>query len=135
MSGWASTTSSPSRVTTTRSTPCVLGCCGPRFRVINWLCRPSSVAIAAPPFLPRILADAHLPLAGRARVLEVLAQRVAAREALGQQDPAQVGVVVEPHAQQAERLALVPVGARPDPCHALRPAVVGGRLVGADAQG
>src|SRR3990170_8725935 len=29
MSGWTSTMFSPSRVTTRRSTPCVLGCCGP----------------------------------------------------------------------------------------------------------
>src|SRR5215207_6830672 len=110
MTGWASSIISPSRVTTTRSTPWVAGCWGPTFRVMSWV-RSSRSALsrttmptpawkAAPPrcrsvatLLSRFLGPRPgLGLPGQQG--ELLAQGVAL-ELLGQQQLGQVGVAVE----------------------------------------
>src|SRR5487761_1354702 len=45
MTGVHSTTVSPSRRSTRRKTPCVLGCCGPRLSSISWVVKPSAPVI------------------------------------------------------------------------------------------
>src|SRR5919204_1703007 len=134
MTGWASSIISPSRVTSTRSTPWVAGCWGPTLRVMSWvrsarsaLSRrmmptpvPSAAWKAAPPPLSSSLVTALLPrLLGPRPGLglpgqqgELLAQREAL-ELLRQQQLGQVRVAVEDHPEQLGGLALVPVGARP----------------------
>ena len=91
MSGRASTTVSPSSSRTTRRTPWVLGCWGPRLRL-----RVSALMTSA-----------------RALQGKVLSQGVPL-EVLRQQDPSEIGVVAEPDAEQIEALPLVPVGRLPD---------------------
>src|SRR5918996_6590096 len=132
MTGWASSISSPSRVTSTRSTPWVAGCWGPTFRVMSWVWSsrsalsrtmmpmpvPSAAWKAAPPrsssvatLLPRFLGSRPgLGLPGQQG--ELLAQGVAL-ELLGQQQLGQVGVAVEAHPEQLGQLPLLPVRARP----------------------
>src|SRR4030066_409376 len=78
-------TTSLSTASLSRSTPCVLGCCGPMLRSI-------SLNATVPP-LER----------------EVLAQGMAL-EVVRHVDPAQSGVPLEPDAEHVERLALGPVG-------------------------
>src|SRR5215211_1486983 len=145
ITGWASSIISPSRVTTTRSTPWVAGCWGPTFRVMSWVCSsrsalsrtmmptpvPSAAWKAAPPgcrslatLLPRFLGSRPgFGLPGQQG--ELLAQRVAL-ELLGQQQLGQVGVAVEADPEQLGRLPLVPVGAGPQVADRRQVAAVAG---------
>src|SRR5215207_3029526 len=145
ITGWASSIISPSRVTSTRSTPWVAGCWGPTFRVMSWvrssrsaLSRtmmptpvPSAAWKAAPPgcrllatLLSRFLGPRPgLGLPGQQG--ELLAQRVAL-ELLGQQQLGQVGVAVEADAEQLGRLPLVPVGAGPQVADGRQVATIAG---------
>src|SRR5919206_3874249 len=148
MTGWASSIISPSRVTTTRSTPWVAGCWGPTFRVMSWvrssrsaLSRtmmptpvPSAAWKAAPPPRSRSIATVLLPrflgprpgLGLPGQQGELLAQRVAL-ELLGQQQLGQVGVAVEADPEQLGRLPLVPVGAGPQVAEGGQVAAVAGQ--------
>src|SRR5579871_6656125 len=135
--GSAFCTTSPSSSSTSRSTPCAAGCCGPKFSV---KLRISAIALLRrwrrgqrrivamvvadharherarldrdrlvdDPTLVRVVA--HLDVAGQR---EVLAERVPDEAVVGQ-DPPQVRVAAEQDAEQVEGLALVPVRARPD---------------------
>src|SRR5215216_921261 len=145
MTGWASSIISPSRVTTTRSTPWVAGCWGPTFRVMSWVCSsrsalsrtkmptpaPSAAWKAAPPcpssvatLLTRFL-GARPGLGLPCQQGELLAQRVAL-ELLGEQQLGQVGMAVEANPEQLGRLPLVPVGPRPQVAEGRQvPAVAG----------
>src|SRR5262245_49911987 len=118
MSGMASFITSPSARTTKRSTPWVDGCCGPMLSVISSVTTP-------PPFARRCTSTSKpaspIPfssgleqaLARRrdAVVLlgldEVLAQRMS-RPVFGHEDPPQVGMSGEGHAEEIEHLALLP---------------------------
>src|SRR5262245_65237350 len=96
-------TTSPSSSTTRRSTPCVLGCCGPMLMVTVSGVRGSGGA--------GLGSISCMPGSGLQR--KVFAQGVPL-EIVGHQDAPQVGVVLEADADQVEGLALVPVGAAPD---------------------
>src|ERR671924_301660 len=144
MTGSADSMRSPSRVTSTRSTPWVAGCCGPTFRVMSWvrssrsaLSRrmmptpvPSAAWKAAPPLssslvtalLPRFLGARPWPgLPGQQG--ELLAEREAL-ELLRQQQLGQVRVPVEDDPEQLGGLPLVPVGAGPEVVDGRQPAAV-----------
>src|SRR5262249_27955081 len=111
MIGLHATTFSPSSSSATRSTPCVLGCCGPMLSVMVSL---RTVAdLLGSEFLERrrrlqsprrVVGERHLLVAER----RVLAQRPA-HPVLGQQDAGQVRVAGELDAVEVVRLALVPV--------------------------
>src|SRR5437588_8558710 len=122
MSASASRTISPSSLSRTRSTPWVLGWCGPMFSSIHsasgscsgpndsWV-RTSFLTtdrVGLQPFELLIAEDHRL-----AKRDVILAQR----EPLpvrGHQDAAQVGVAVELDAEQVPGLPFVPAGGRPD---------------------
>src|SRR6478609_6935091 len=103
----ASTTFSPSRRRTTRSTPCVLGCCGPMLMTSSFV---SNMALLDVPRCP------HLEPVGRAleqqlaRPLErvILPLRVSL-PFVGHEDAPQVGMSAEPDAEEVEDLPLEPV--------------------------
>src|SRR5690348_3621958 len=116
----ASTTFSPSRRRTTRSTPCVLGCCGPMLIT-------SSLVSNISPWMVCGLFNVHLfaRLAQLQPVERIFHQQLAGafervilalREALPvfrhQYAPA-IGVAREVHAEHVEHFALEPVGGRP----------------------
>src|SRR5881409_2777741 len=116
MIGLALTTVSPSSSSTTRSTPCVEGCCGPMFRVmvsvrtVFHLLRRELLEIRiGHGAIGRVVDERHLLIAER----RILAQRPAF-PGLGQQDARQIGMALEGDAIEVVRLALVPVGGRPD---------------------
>src|SRR3954453_10950619 len=128
----ASTTCSPSRRSTTRSTPCVLGCCGPM------LITSSSVSNIGPCCgvgLLNVGLFARLAqLEPVERVLEqhfsraferiVLALRMSL-PLLRHEDATQVGVAGEPDPEHVEHLALEPVGGGPHLRHRLDRVTVG----------
>ena len=118
---------SPSSSSTSRSTPCVLGCCGPMLTVIvsvrmfRHRVRSSLVPGATADrvrcwrgTLLRVTcsgSDASRRLADLHRI--VLAQRIAF-PVLRHQQPPQIGMAVEHDAEQVPDFALEPVGRRPD---------------------
>src|SRR6266545_898095 len=131
MTGWASSIISPSRVTMTRSTPWVAGCCGPTLSVMSsvwsarsalsltmmpipvpsaaWKAAPAGAVSASlaplPPLVCPMVATALLPwFLGSWPDLGLPGQQ---RELLAQR------VAVEADAEQLGGLALVPVGSRP----------------------
>src|SRR5215475_5350662 len=94
---------SPSSSMSKRSTPCVDGCCGPMLstmlrRVDVW---GASFSISTAILNPR-------PGYG-----SIFAQRMAF-PIFGHHDADEIGMVEELHAEQVERLALIPVGGAPD---------------------
>src|SRR6187399_834780 len=126
---------SPSISSTRRNTPCAAGCCGPKFIVklrISFIAslllglqrRVVAVVVADDLRHQRALLDrdrlvhhallggvvAHLDVADQR---EVLAERMADEAVVGE-DAAQIRVTGEKNAEQVERLALEPVGTRPD---------------------
>src|SRR4249920_790813 len=126
---------SPSISSTRRSTPCAAGCCGPKFIVklrISFIAslllglerRVVAVVVADDFRYQRALLDrdrlVHHALLGSvithfnvADQREVLAERMADESVVGE-DAAKIRVTGEENAEQVERLALEPVGARPD---------------------
>src|SRR4029079_4912890 len=123
----ASTTFSPSRRSTTRSTPCVLGCCGPM------LITSSLVSNIAPRTVPGVSSAVpvllHVGLVARLAQLEpvfrvlhqqftraleriVLPLRVAL-PVVRHQNPPAIRMIGEVHPQHVVDLALEPVGPRP----------------------
>src|SRR3954471_3911402 len=131
MCGVTSETTSPSVRSTSRSTPCVLGCCGPMLtnissvRTSNSTMRGSSRAVDMIEFQKRraesgkpafglphsaLLAASHAMIFQRHLV--VLAERVAF-PIFWAKDAAQVGVPDKLYARQVEHFPLVPVGGAP----------------------
>src|SRR5262245_52461223 len=118
MCGSTCETISPSVRSTSRSTPCVLGCCGPiltsisSVRTSNSTTRGSSSAVTI-----RVQGSGFGSATTNAvvfqRHLVVLAERVAF-PVLGAEDAAEVGVASEIHAREVIDLSLVPVGGAPD---------------------
>src|SRR6185436_4765736 len=124
----ASTTFSPSSRSTTRSTPCVLGCCGPM------LITSSLVSNIAPRTVPGessafpVLLNVGLlaRLAQLQPIFGVFHQQLAgplerivlslgkALPVFGHQDAAAIGVRGEIHPEHVVDLALEPVGGGPD---------------------
>src|ERR1700686_877973 len=130
---------SPSISSTSRSTPCAAGCCGPKLsvrlrisgtvhsrrrrRVIvqRWV-----IAVVVTDHTrhqrARLDADRLVDHAPQLRVVthfdiayqrEILAKRVADETVVGE-DAAQIRVTAEQNPEQVERLALEPLGAGPD---------------------
>src|SRR5262245_50933770 len=104
MCGMTFITVSPSSSSTSRSTPCVLGCCGPIFSV--------SVSVAAMSgHIFHVVIQEDRPVADQ-RI--VLAQRVA-YPVVRSEDTAQVGMVGERDPEEVIDLALTPVGVSKQP--------------------
>src|SRR6267143_2822764 len=121
MSASASRTISPSSFSSTRSTPCVLGWCGPMLSSIHsvggscsgptgsWATSVSTTdGVGLQPFEFLVAEDHRLPEGDI-----VLAQRKSL-PTLRHEDPPQIGVTVEADPEQVPGLALVPVRGRPD---------------------
>src|SRR5208282_1337922 len=141
MSGTALTTFSPSSSRSTRSTPCVEGCCGPMLRTIVFVA-PAAVSTVVMgcqsaernlvPFQPNRPRNANaypvqvasngpnghfLHRVGTALAFALRRKITAERktfEAIGQEDAAQVRMAGKLDAKEVENLALQPVGAGPD---------------------
>src|SRR5579864_3908042 len=125
ISGSASRTRSPSSLSRTRSTPCVLGCWGPMLRSIHsasgscsgpkkstpnpWVVVVSATdGVGLQPFEFRVAENHRL-----AKGDIVLAQGMSF-PGFRHQDAAEIGVTIEGDAQQIPGLPLMPVGRRPD---------------------
>src|SRR5512139_3500990 len=125
---------SPSSSSTSRSTPCAAGCCGPKFSVKFWISGTAGILCVQVGLVARVVADdlrherarlnadglvddaalrgvvAHLDVADQR---EVLAERVADEAVVREQAP-QVRMAAEQDPVEIERLALEPVGGAPD---------------------
>src|SRR5262245_55213467 len=115
MIGLALTTVSPSSSSTTRSTPCVAGCCGPMLsvmvsvRTVGHFLGRELLEIRIGNRAPgRVVRERHFLVAER----RILAQRPA-HPFLGQQDAREVRMTVEDDPVEVVGLALVPVGGGP----------------------
>src|SRR3990172_5877893 len=115
MYGTASSTISPSVLSTSRSTPWVLGCCGPMFtssssvRTSNSTCSGSVRSID--------IGLLHPDPVVLGRHLVVLAQRVSL-PILGTENPLEVRVTRKPDPREVKHLPFVPVGPGPKVAHA-----------------
>src|SRR5262245_50873076 len=130
-----STTFSPSSRKTTRSTPCVLGCCGPMLITSSLVSNisPRTVSVCTPqPFpLPFALFDLRLflRLAQLQPVQRIFHQQLAwslervvlalwePLPVFGHQNSPPIGMARETHPEHVVDLALEPVCARPDRRH------------------
>src|SRR5438128_6177320 len=120
-----STTFSPSSLSTTRSTPCVLGCCGPMLITSSLVSNIAPWWTVGELFNLRLLLGLtqfqpvdrifHQQLA-RAFERVVLPLRMAL-PVLGHQNAPPIGMSDEIHAEHVEHLALEPVRSRPDAGH------------------
>src|SRR5947209_8687534 len=115
--GSVSEITSPSVRSTRRSTPWVLGCCGPMLTSISSVRTSNSttvgcwaVAVAMTSFCADLTAANAVVFQ---REFIILAQRVS-DPILREQDAAQVRVAVEPDAGQVVHFALMPVGGPPE---------------------
>src|SRR5579872_882780 len=106
---------SPSVRSTSRNTPCVLGCCGPMLTSISSVRTSNSMTVGSGAVTvamqsPGIVEDrsATADAVVFQRVFVVLAQRMA-DPVVGQKDARQVRVAGEPDAGQVVDLAFVPV--------------------------
>src|SRR5208337_2236973 len=106
MSGTALTTFSPSSSRSTRSTPCVDGCCGPMLRTIVFVL-PTAVSTVV---MGSQSAERNLAFAFRRKIT---AKRKSFK-AIGQEYAAQVRMTGKLDAKEVKNLALQPVGAGPD---------------------
>src|SRR5271157_5054707 len=106
MSGTALTTFSPSSSRSTRSTPCVDGCCGPMLRTIVFVL-PTAVSTVV---MGSQSAERNLAFAFRRKIT---AKRKSFK-AIGQEYAAQVRMAGKLDTKEVENLALQPVGAGPD---------------------
>src|SRR5712691_6796412 len=120
----ASTTFSPSRRSTTRSTPCVLGCWGPMFNTSSLVSNmaPRTVFGTSSALLNVSLVAGlaevepvervfHQQLAGAfERIVLPLRKSL---PVVGHQNPPTIGMSREIHAEQVPHLALEPVRRRP----------------------
>src|SRR4051794_9352481 len=116
MIGSMSRMTSPSIVQSRRSTPCVAGWCGPRLTVKSSSLRSRGASVPMIGAVFSLIPTRHLVLVEGeqdrlAAHREVAPLRVA-RIVLGHQDPAQVRVTLEDHAEHVVGLALLEVGAR-----------------------
>src|SRR2546429_142630 len=98
------TTVSPSSSTTSRSTPCVAGCCGPMFTSI---CSALGSGEAAPQ-------------------REALAQGVSLRVGLPHQDASQIGMAAEGNPEHVEDFTFQPIGTAPQAAHRIHRQLFGG---------
>src|SRR5262245_48270659 len=114
MCGVTSETTSPSVRNTSRSTPCVLGCCGPMLtsissvRTSNSITRGSSKAVA---MVFRYLLSADAVIFQRHFI--VFTQWMA-DPVFGAEDATQAGMAGEADAAQIKHFALVPIGGFPN---------------------
>src|SRR5258708_6620026 len=127
----ASTTFSPSSRSTTRSTPCVLGCCGPMLitssLVSNMAPRTMPADSSAFPGLLNVGLVARLTeLQPIERILHQQLARALERIVLTlgkplpvvrHQNPPAIGMARDVHAEHVVHLALEPVGGGPDGRH------------------
>src|SRR5215472_4512490 len=118
--GEADTTVSPSSSSTSRSTPWVLGCCGPMLTVMVSV-RTSATSTSRQPIFHHVRAKllfGHLQRLGRGGRLPnlhgvVLPQRIAL-PIFWHKQAAGIGMPVEGNPEEIPDLALEPVGGRPD---------------------
>src|SRR5271166_1174090 len=103
----AVTTFSPSNSSSTRSTPCVDGCCGPMFRTIV-LVVPIAVSTVVIGYNPRFGFELTLSFHRK-----ITAQR-RSFEAVRQKNTSQIRMPFKTNAEEIKNLALQPVGARPN---------------------
>src|SRR5689334_8287659 len=116
MTGRHSRTTSPSRSTTSRRTPCVAGWCGPMLTVMISVPRSSvrsslTRSVARPACSSAIVAFVEGVGDGLAADREVAALRPA-DVVVGQQDPGQLRVAAELDPEEVEGFALLEVGGR-----------------------
>src|SRR3989442_3448978 len=119
MIGLALSTVSPSSSSTTRSTPCVEGCCGPMLSVMvsvrtvfHLLGRELLEVGVRRLAIGRVVGERHLLVAER----RILAQRPS-HPFLGKEDAREIGMAGEDDAVEVVGLPLVPVGGGPHPGH------------------
>src|SRR5919202_4868051 len=141
MTGLQVTTSSPSSTSSTRSTPCVDGCCGPMLTrsrsgrsLIVGATSATPISWVLVPGVPgrRSVSGRTIDLSRDGEIDGLAAKRFRAAQRVphplvGQHDALQVRVPVELDTEQVEDFALVPVRARNDRGKTWR-AVVGARL-------
>src|SRR6188768_3407859 len=125
---------SPSSSSTSRSTPCAAGCCGPKFSVKFWISGTAGILCVQVGLVPRVVADdlrhertrldadrlvhdaafrgvvTHLDVADQRKVL---AEWMADEPVVGEQ-ATQIGMAAEQDSVKIERLALEPVGGAPN---------------------
>src|SRR5687768_17198021 len=110
---------SPSSSVSMRMMPCMAGCCGPTPSCMVWLPPPAPALAPSPSMNSRrvtlsaiasgLRSDERLPSVDRV----VLAQRMA-HELLVQEQPTQVGMVLESDAEHVPHFTLEPVRDRPE---------------------
>src|SRR6202011_5575766 len=117
MSGVARVMFSPSSSITTRSTPCVDGCCGPMLRVIR--CLPISSGVGCASSMPTLVLSSCMAFLFVLVAVLVAVHRIVLAQWMAfpigrHHDAAQVGVIAETDSEHVESFALVPVRAAPD---------------------
>src|SRR5262249_19304940 len=138
----ASTTFSPSRRSTTRSTPCVLGCCGPMLITSSFVSNISPWSVLGCGLLnvglfPRLTQlqpvdrAFHQQLAGTFERI-VLPLRIAL-PVFRHQNAAAIGMSFEVDAEHVEHFAFEPVRGRPDARHGRHRCVLADLDLHADA--
>src|SRR5687767_7519492 len=113
MTGRQRTTTSPSRTSSSRKTPCVDGCCGPMLTVSSSRVSVPSADSSGDVSVPTIDAPCDGEVDGLCAERFGAPQRMP-EPVVGHHEPPQVRMAVEADAEQIEHLALVPVGARDD---------------------
>src|SRR5574337_1556507 len=111
MYGMTSVTTSPSSFNMRRSTPCVLGCCGPMLTyissIVSGICSAISISCGFI-CLPQLKTSLHRLVRNQPFVLIILAQRVP-HPVLRGQDPSEVRMTIETNPHHVEGLPFVPV--------------------------
>src|SRR5579875_809191 len=143
MTGFTPRMTSPSRSTTSRRTPCVLGCWGPKLTVSSspWPAGGRSpvrvIVIPCTPVCSSLVSAIRSSLRGRSlpglvilrEVDGLAADRVVTAQGMpdpivGHQDPGEVGMALEHDAEHVPGLTLVPVGRGVDVMGARHPSIV-----------
>src|SRR5574337_121637 len=114
-----SVTTSPFSFNIRRSTPCVLGCCGPMLTyissIVSW--EGSAISISCGFIYPPCLTlSLHRLVRNESLVLVILAQRMP-YPVLGSQDPPKVRMTIKADSHHVESLPFVPVCRSPQRHH------------------
>src|SRR5574337_673134 len=114
-----SVTTSPFSFNIRRSTPCVLGCCGPMLTyissIVSW--EGSAISISCGFIgLSQLKTTLHRFIRNEPLVLVILAQRIP-HPVLGSQDPSKVRMTIKADSHHVESLPFVPVCRSPQRHH------------------
>src|SRR5574337_1157704 len=120
MYGMISVTTSPSSFNSRRSTPCVLGCCGPMLTyissIVSWV--RSAISISCGFIcLPQLKTSLKRLVRNQPFVLIVLAQRIP-HPVFREQDPSEIRMTIEADPHHVEGLPFMPVRRSPQRYHA-----------------